>query len=138
MHVFVLATSLFGASVFGAAYTFPILEKHLGAMDGADGVVVSRSCQIYNDHSGIDLKKVLDLILQPEKEPIQESVHVRQQVPSKQVWVNYPVRFAKGPAVTGLGSRRIQLLQDSATEKQRRGPASDALMKIVEQTCKNL
>ena len=62
MRLYLLSLTFVGASVFGATYNFPILQKTLGGMDHKDGVVISKSCQIMDDHSGMDLTKVLDLI----------------------------------------------------------------------------
>jgi hypothetical protein len=122
-----------GVSVF--AYDFPLLQKTLGGIDKTDGVTLSRSCQIFDTHSKMDVDKIMKLIAQAEKEPIEKFVHNRKEVPSIEVWANYPEKFAAGPAATGLRPRKILLLRASSNGESRNGKASDELMKLVEANC---
>ena len=127
------------ASAAAFAYDFPILQRTLGELDGKDGVVISKSCQIFDKNSQLEqLDAILALVRNAEKEPLQKSVHVVQQVPSEEVFANYPEKFAAGPAATGLRPRKVLLLKDSSASEMRNGPASTRLIKLVEDICKDL
>lgn len=137
MRIFLLAL-MAGSPLYAATYNFPILEKRLGGLDRKDGVELSHSCKIYDDSSAIKLQHVLDLAAKAEKAKLNKALHIRQQVPSVQVWVNIPTRMAAGPAATKLGSRSVLLLEDSSAMQTRDGAEAAELLKIVEDTCKDL
>lgn len=136
MRVVIVMLAFIGITAF--AYDFPVLQKTLGGMDKENGVVISKSCQIFDDQKEMKLDELFDLIRKAEKEPMQKFVHVVKQVPSIQVWANYPVRAAGGPAVTILRPQRVLLLEDSSSGQSRNGKSAGALMRLVEKLCKDL
>lgn len=136
MRFYLLAITFIGASVFG--YDFPILEKRVGGLDKRDGVSISKSCQIFDNNSKIKLDEVLKNILKAEKEPLRQGTHERQEVPSIEIFANYPMKKAVGPATTALVAHKVLLLQDSSTLNSRDGKASEELLRTVEELCKNL
>ena len=110
-------------------------------MDVTDGVVTSKSCQIFDKNSNLKketLDKVLKLIKDSEKEPLQPFVHAVKQVPSIEYFANYPERASGGPATTVLRPRRVLLLSDSSQGQRRAGEASDELRKLIDSICKDL
>ncbi|MEZ4750918.1 MAG: hypothetical protein R3B54_09940 [Bdellovibrionota bacterium] len=119
------------------AYDFPLLQKTLGGLDKEDGVVKTTSCQVFDKHSGIKLEEVIDLIKKAEKEPMEKFVHIRREVPSVEIWANYPEKFAAGPAATGLRPHKVLLLEDSSSGKRRNGPAAEELIKLLSIACKD-
>ncbi|MCB0406400.1 MAG: hypothetical protein KDD51_16580 [Bdellovibrionales bacterium] len=132
----ILLISLFLSSAV-MAYDFPLLQKTLGGLDKEDGVVKTTTCQVFDKHSGLKADEVIALVRKAEKEPIEKYVHIRREVPSVEVWANYPEKFAAGPATTGLRPHKVLLLQDSSTGKRRNGPAADELMKLLAVACKD-
>ncbi|MBI4404674.1 MAG: hypothetical protein HY537_10955 [Deltaproteobacteria bacterium] len=138
MRTFVVVLCALGVTAFGATYNFPILQKTLGGMDKKDGVVISKSCQIFDDQPELKLEEVLKLISEADKAPLSKFVHVVREIPSVEVWANSPTRGPGGPAVTVLYPRKVLLLEDSSSGRQRAGAAAETLMKLVDKLCKNL
>lgn len=136
MRLSLLSVMVLSVSAF--AYDFPLLQKNFGGMDKTDGVTLSRSCQIFDTHSKIQLNDLLSLIAKAEKEPVRHFVHAIKEVPSREVWANYPEKFAAGPAATGLRARKVLLLEDSSNGDKRNGPATEELLKLVEINCKDM
>lgn len=129
------ALLLVSSSVFASAYPFPILQKTLGGLD--KGTVTVKTCQVFDNHSKIKLADVLKLASEAENEPMSKSLHVRQEVPSVEVWVNVPTRMAAGPASTKVGPRKVSLLADSSSILRRNGKAGEELLKLVDELCKD-
>lgn len=137
MRFFVLILTFAGYLGFGATFNFPLLEGRVGGMDKKDGVTISKRCQIFDDHSAIKLSDMLVLISKANEEPINKFVHIVRQVPSGEIWANYPTTKAGGPEAAAR-PRKVLLWQDSSSGQRREGPASEALIKMVAEICKDL
>lgn len=81
--------------------------------------------------------EVIALIKKAQKEPVEKFIHIRREVPSVEVWANFPEKFAVSPVATGLRPKKVLLLEDSSSGLRRNGPAAEELMKILSIACKD-
>jgi hypothetical protein len=123
-------------SVSAFAGELPLLEKTLGGLDTDGGVVHTTKCSIYKSYDEIDTDKVLELIKEAEKEEFDKFVHVKQQIPSVEIYAYYKEKFAVGPAATGLRTQKVLLFKDSSQGEQRQGKAAAKLIELLEEACK--
>lgn len=128
------------APLLASTYPFPILEMRLGGMDHPEkGLVISKTCDIYEDHkslSGKKLNEVLESAGKLEKAVMNHTKQYARQIPSIEISVNIPTRIPGGPAVTRIGSRKVLLLQSSGTMETRDG--AEDLIEFVKDVCKDL